>query len=615
MADLTFADSHNMVAYLKKSEDNADFAEMVDFLNASPIRYALTMRLSMRRERGDSVERADTTATSLDAEQGSGNINRTQSTSNEPPLSRVNTLRSGEDSMKLHELTDLCTKLSDRVLDLENLKDAQALEIKKLKKRVKKLGNKKKSRTPQLKRRLFKVRIESSAEKSLGDQEDKSKQRRNEIDQDEGIACTSITTANINITTAEPVTTASAPVTTAGVSVSTAEPSTPPPTTTTPIEYKDLTIAQTLMKMKNKGKAKMVEPEKPKKKKDHIEYDANIAQRLQAELDEESRLEKEREEEANYELAAKLQAEEQGEISIEERSKLFVELMNERKKHFARLRAEEQRRKPLTKAQKRNQMSNYLKTMVGDTLQQLRGYSFDKIKTFFETTMRKVNIFVLIESEVDRAVPELAAGSSKRAAEEELDQESSKRQKTGESSKLAEEPRDKEADERRFTLKSQSSWWIKITRCPENFLGRYSCKLKDQEDEVFARIFSDLQGHSLRSIRVFEYILLMKIKLLIKKLEDLEVTTAGWSYYCCSRLKKKFEVITTASVILVLPVQNVTTARRVYVVSTVITGLSRMMDHAGVSYTSDLDFQIPYQRRVRRRTDDANTLAPQQPDP
>ncbi|GJX22229.1 hypothetical protein Tco_0226674, partial [Tanacetum coccineum] len=103
-----------------------------------------------------------------------------------------------------------------------------------------------------------------------------------------------------------------------------------------------------------------------------------------------------------------------------------MELMNERKKHFATLRAEEQRIKPLTKAQKRNQMSNYLKNMAGYTLQQLRGYFFDEIKTLFKTTMRKVNTFVPIESEGDRAVPELAAGSSKRDAEEELDQESSK---------------------------------------------------------------------------------------------------------------------------------------------------------------------------------------------
>ncbi|GKF85056.1 hypothetical protein Tco_0249954, partial [Tanacetum coccineum] len=42
MANLTFADSHDMVAYLEKLEANADFAEIVDFHNASPIRYALT---------------------------------------------------------------------------------------------------------------------------------------------------------------------------------------------------------------------------------------------------------------------------------------------------------------------------------------------------------------------------------------------------------------------------------------------------------------------------------------------------------------------------------------------------------------------------------------------
>ncbi|GJZ09220.1 hypothetical protein Tco_0543503 [Tanacetum coccineum] len=154
----------------------------------------------------------------------------------------------------------------------------------------------------------------------------------------------------------------------------------------------------------------MQEPEKPVKVKgkDQIEYDADVAQRLQAELDEEAMLEREREEEASkaaniaewddiqammdadYELATKLQAEEQGDISIKERSKLFVELMIERKKHFARLRVEEQRRKPLTRAQKRNQMSNYLKNMAGYTLHQLRGYSFDEIKTLFETTMRKL---------------------------------------------------------------------------------------------------------------------------------------------------------------------------------------------------------------------------------
>ncbi|GKE04573.1 hypothetical protein Tco_1396591 [Tanacetum coccineum] len=44
---------------------------------------------------------------------------------------------------------------------------------------------------------------------------------------------------------------------------------------------------------------------------------------------------------ADYKLAARLQVEEQGELTIEEKSRLFVELMKKRKKHFARLREEE----------------------------------------------------------------------------------------------------------------------------------------------------------------------------------------------------------------------------------------------------------------------------------
>ncbi|GKC68534.1 retrotransposon protein, putative, unclassified [Tanacetum coccineum] len=42
--------------------------------------------------------------------------------SNDPSLSVVNTLGSGEDSMKLMELMELCTKLSERILDNKNKK-------------------------------------------------------------------------------------------------------------------------------------------------------------------------------------------------------------------------------------------------------------------------------------------------------------------------------------------------------------------------------------------------------------------------------------------------------------------------------------------------------------
>ncbi|GJS16061.1 hypothetical protein Tco_0410533 [Tanacetum coccineum] len=53
---------------------------------------------------------------------------------------------------------------------------------------------------------------------------------------------------------------------------------------------------------------------------------------------------------------------------------------------------------------------------------------------------------IAVENEIERAILESTAGSSKRDAEEELAQESSKRQKTEESSVSAEEPKDKEEE-------------------------------------------------------------------------------------------------------------------------------------------------------------------------
>ncbi|GKC11858.1 hypothetical protein Tco_1008640, partial [Tanacetum coccineum] len=171
-----------------------------------------------------------------------------------------------------------------------------------------------------------------------------------------------------------------------------------------PSEFKTTTSSsQTsqLPQVKDKGKAKIIEPEKPLKKKDQILVDEEIAQRLQeelqAKLEEEERLERQKEED---ELAQRLQAEEQAELTIEERSKLFVELMNKRKKHFAKLRAEEIKRKPPTKAQKRNQMCTYLKNMANYKHSQLKNKSFKEIQMLFDNTMKWVDSFIPMDSEV-----------------------------------------------------------------------------------------------------------------------------------------------------------------------------------------------------------------------
>ncbi|GJT37666.1 hypothetical protein Tco_0937531 [Tanacetum coccineum] len=82
-------------------------------------------------------------------------------------------LLSGEDRLKLTDLMDICTKLSERVLDLEHTKTAQAQEITNLKLRVKKLEKKAGLRTHKFKR-LYKGRsiedINKDVEVSLVDE-------------------------------------------------------------------------------------------------------------------------------------------------------------------------------------------------------------------------------------------------------------------------------------------------------------------------------------------------------------------------------------------------------------------------------------------------------------
>ncbi|GKA47014.1 uncharacterized mitochondrial protein-like protein [Tanacetum coccineum] len=98
---------------------------------------------AVHKELGDRLVRAATTASSLEAEQDSGNITKTRSkaTPNESSslgttssgVSRGNTLQSDEDSLKLKELMELCTNLQQRVLDLEKIKTTQQNEIASLK--------------------------------------------------------------------------------------------------------------------------------------------------------------------------------------------------------------------------------------------------------------------------------------------------------------------------------------------------------------------------------------------------------------------------------------------------------------------------------------------------
>ncbi|GKF70571.1 hypothetical protein Tco_0203628, partial [Tanacetum coccineum] len=89
------------------------------------------------------------------------------------PLSGGHTPGSDEGRPNINELMAICTNLSNRVLALEQSKIAQDLLIQKMKKKVKRLEKKQRTRTPGMK--LYKIGI--SKRKSL-DKEYVSKQGR-----------------------------------------------------------------------------------------------------------------------------------------------------------------------------------------------------------------------------------------------------------------------------------------------------------------------------------------------------------------------------------------------------------------------------------------------------
>ncbi|GKD70133.1 hypothetical protein Tco_1324223, partial [Tanacetum coccineum] len=207
------------------------------------------------------------------------------------PIHSNDPLLSGEDRLKLNELLDLCTKLPERVLDLEKTKTSQAAEITKLKEKVKKLEKRNKSRNIGLKR-LRKVgrtaRIESYEDEGLGDQEDASKQGRKiadlDTDAEEVKVKKVVSTAEVTTFSATPTTVnewtlaqtlteikAAKPkvVTTAATTTTTAvtRPNARGVVVQNPSEFTTTTSQPSqLTQAKEKGKGKMVEPEKPLKK-------------------------------------------------------------------------------------------------------------------------------------------------------------------------------------------------------------------------------------------------------------------------------------------------------------------------------------------------------------
>nr|GEV46735.1 hypothetical protein [Tanacetum cinerariifolium] len=121
----------------------------------------------------------------------------------------------------------------------------------------------------------------------------------------------------------------------------------------------------------------------------------------------------------DLQLAERLQAQEQEELSDAEKATLLVQLLERKRKRFEAKREEEKRNKPPTQAQNKKIMCTYLKNLEGYTLKQLKLKEFDEIQEMFDRAFKRVNTFEDFRSE-------LVEGKQKRAGEE-LIQESVKK--------------------------------------------------------------------------------------------------------------------------------------------------------------------------------------------
>nr|GEX69619.1 hypothetical protein [Tanacetum cinerariifolium] len=387
---------------------------------------------AVNEEMDDRLVRVATTASSLEAEHqdimrdavAQTRSERVSKISNDPLLIRVNTPQSGEDILKLNELMDLCTNLQNMVLALEATKTTQAQEIDSLKRRVKKLEKKQRSRTYKLKR-LYKVglstRVESSDDEGLGE-EDASKQGRiiDYLDADEYITLMNdqeMLDADKDLQGKEVVVEQKV-VADKELIIDVAQVC-----AAATVTIDDINLAKALEALKTL---------KPKIKgiviKDHEEpSESRITTRISSKKSQD----KER-----------IQAEEQQELNEEEKAKLFMELLEKRIKFFAAKRAEEKINRPPIKAQQRSIVYIYLKNIKGYKLNSLKNKSFADIQGLFDKAMKIVNTFVnytteLVEKSSKKVEVVITHEESLKRARDELEQETAKKQKIVDDKEIA----------------------------------------------------------------------------------------------------------------------------------------------------------------------------------
>nr|GEV94887.1 hypothetical protein [Tanacetum cinerariifolium] len=311
-------------------------------------------------------------------------------------------------SMNLfQDLMDTCTTLTRRVEHLKLDKVAQAMEITKLKQRVKKLEKKNKGRMI--------AEMDEDADVVLEEAKDVDADIVKDV-QDADVEANVVTTTKI---INEVVTTASETITIASINITTTDAQVPAAITTAApsiltaaprrrkgVMIRDLKesittsiIIHAKTKSKDKGKGILVEEPKPHKKQAQIEQDEQYARELEADLNRN--------------------------IDWDE----VIDHVNKKAKEDPIVkRYQALKRKLQTEAQAKKNMMIYLKNVVGFKMDYFKGMSYDDIRHIFEA---KFNSNVAFLQKTKEQIDEEESRALKRINET-LAEKATKRQKLDE---------------------------------------------------------------------------------------------------------------------------------------------------------------------------------------
>nr|GEV57192.1 hypothetical protein [Tanacetum cinerariifolium] len=439
--------------------------ELVEYTNSDYAGASLNRKSTTRGYKAASISvnvkhrGAPTTVTSLDAGRGSGNIDKTPSMPHDSPLPRVNALRN------LKQTKQVCgaayTKL---IMKVKRLKKTVKTRKARSQAKIVVSDDEEEFKDPSKQGRSMIEEINQDAKVTLVTPTQVSTQGEAHSHPEDQLGVLSVAEVLADAAKVHTYTKRRRAVNTGSDEISIASRllSTTKESGADLLLYRCYCCRSTGYNMdnmiKDKGKGIMNKSEpvqtKTKRQQEQERLGLEAAVRLQEQFDEEERQRIARVHEAaqtftkeewenirarvevDEELTQRLQAEERDKYSEVDQAKMLVDLINQRKRYVAAKRAEQRRKKPMTQAQQRTYMSNYIKHMGSYTLTQLEKFSFDEIKELFEATMRSINDFVPMESEDDKVVPKLAeARSSKRNAEKELEHDGSKKQKTSKASR------------------------------------------------------------------------------------------------------------------------------------------------------------------------------------